>query len=161
MGAGVGAKLLPIGLRAARDLRRLKQGAGSPAPGEILAELTKKMELFHSPEGDAYAKIAVDDHHEICAIKSRDFERRLARYYYRRSGKALSAQTLTDALRLLEAQAQIDGPEHPVFLRVAEHDGAIYLDLANAAWEVVEIMPAGWAVIGEVIRRQRLLALRG
>jgi hypothetical protein len=31
----------------------------------------------------------------------------------------------------MEAQAQFDGPERQVSLRLAEHDGQIYLDLAE------------------------------
>jgi hypothetical protein len=35
----------------------------------------------------------------------------------------------------------------PVWVRIAEHDGRIYVDLCNAGWEVVEISPDSWRVI--------------
>ncbi len=44
--------------------------------------------------------------------------------------------------------AQFEGPERAVHVRLAEHDGHIYLDLADACWRAVEIGPDGWRVIG-------------
>src|SRR5262249_36052642 len=39
------------------------------------------------------------------------------------------------------------GPELPISVRLAEHAGAIYLDLCNDAWQVVEITTTGWRVV--------------
>ena len=36
-----------------------------------------------------------------------------------------------------------------VYVRVGEHDGAVYLDLCNDAWEAVEIASDGWRVVSE------------
>jgi hypothetical protein len=36
-----------------------------------------------------------------------------------------------------------------LFLRVADHDGRIYLDLADEQWRAVEIDSTGWRVIGD------------
>jgi hypothetical protein len=47
------------------------------------------------------------------------------------------------ALNVLEAQAQFDGPECVVSLRAAEHDGQLYLDLADEFWRCFEIGPHG------------------
>jgi hypothetical protein len=51
-------------------------------------------------------------------------------------------------LGVLEGKALYDGPEYPVYTRLAAHNGAIYLDLGNAAWQAVEITSSGWRVIG-------------
>src|SRR5262245_48062837 len=51
------------------------------------------------------------------------------------------------ALDQLEARAQFDAPERSVHLRVAEHQGRLYLDLANMHWQAVEIASVGWRVI--------------
>jgi hypothetical protein len=53
------------------------------------------------------------------------------------------------ALNLLEARAQFDGPERTVHVRIAEHEGYIYLDLADQSWRAVEAGPNGWRVIAE------------
>jgi hypothetical protein len=47
---------------------------------------------------------------------------------------------------VLEAQAQFDGPQHKVSVRLAEHDGLIYLDLADEFWRCVEIGAHGWRI---------------
>jgi hypothetical protein len=49
---------------------------------------------------------------------------------------------------VLEAQAQFDGPERKISVRLAEHDGLIYLDLADEFWRCVEIGPRGWRIAG-------------
>jgi hypothetical protein len=48
---------------------------------------------------------------------------------------------------LLETRAQFDGPERAAHVRIAEHAGHIYLDLADEYWRAVEIGPDGWRVI--------------
>jgi hypothetical protein len=47
---------------------------------------------------------------------------------------------------LLEARAQFDAPERLVHVRVAEHEGRVYLDLAEEHWHAVEIGPDRWRV---------------
>jgi hypothetical protein len=71
----------------------------------------------------------------------------LARQFYRAHNKAPGSQAVQDALTVLEGKALFDGPEYPVFTRLAEMDAAIYLDLANERWEAVEITASGWRVI--------------
>jgi hypothetical protein len=61
--------------------------------------------------------------------------------------KVPGSQAVHDALAVLEGKA-LKGQDLPVFIRLAEHQGAIYLDLGNAAWQAVEITPSGWQVIG-------------
>jgi len=43
--------------------------------------------------------------------------------------------------------AVFKGQSREVFLRLAEHHGAIYLDLANEAWQAIEITTDGWTLI--------------
>jgi hypothetical protein len=59
---------------------------------------------------------------------------------------AVPANSIEVAIKELEATAVLNGEEEEVYLRVAGHDGKIYVDLCNAAWEVVEISPEGWKV---------------
>ncbi len=49
---------------------------------------------------------------------------------------------------MLEARAQFDAPERSVHVRVAEHDGHVFLDLADDHWRAVEIGSDGWRVNG-------------
>ena len=56
---------------------------------------------------------------------------------YDETGNAASTETIRSALDLLEARAQFDAPERTVHIRVAEHDGDTYLDLADKDWQAV------------------------
>jgi hypothetical protein len=53
-----------------------------------LVEIAADAELFHSPEGEAFATITVDDHQETWLIKAKGFRRWLARQFYREHEKA-------------------------------------------------------------------------
>src|SRR5262245_661694 len=104
-------------------------------------------ELFHTAVGTAFADILIDGHRETWPIRSRRFKGFLRRSYYKATGTAPSALAIKMALDQLEARAQFDAPERLVHLRVAEHQGRLYLDLANAHWQAVEIASDGWRVI--------------
>jgi hypothetical protein len=104
--------------------------------------------LFHTPDGEAYASILVEGHTETWPLKVKGFRRWLARQFYEEYDKAPGSQAIQDALGVLEGKAVFDGDEFPVYTRLAEHNGAIYLDLGNPAWQAVEITPNGWQVIG-------------
>ena len=59
---------------------------------------------------------------------------------------APSPTALNMALNVLETQAQFDGPQRKVSVRVAEQDGLIYLDLADEFWRCIEIGANGWRI---------------
>src|SRR5262249_7594272 len=56
-------------------------------------------------------------------------------------------EALQSAVNVLEAKANFDGPERPVYLRVGELSGRLYLDLGDETWRAVEIDATGWRVI--------------
>jgi hypothetical protein len=113
---------------------------------QILTDLGRDAELFHTPQGESYAIIPVSSHQETWPIRHKKFRLWLIDRFYQAQGKPPSTQAIADALAMFEAKAQLRGPERPVFLRVGEAEGAIYLDLANDQWQVVEITSSGWRV---------------
>lgn len=50
-------------------------------------------------------------------------------------------------MNVIEAKAVFDGPEIKLNLRVAEHEGALWYDPANDAWQAVKITPDGWEIV--------------
>lgn len=80
-------------------------------------------------------------------------------------GRAPGAQALTDARATAAAVATFDGPEMPVFVRIAGYRGCVYLNLCNGGWEVVEVTASGRRVIPNVdspvrfVRRDNAAAL--
>jgi hypothetical protein len=105
------------------------------------------IELFHSPEGHAFATLPIDGRRETWPLRTKAIRRWLSRLYYKSAGKAASSEGTQSALGVLEGMALFDGTEHPVHLRTAELDGVLYLDLADAEWRAVEITPEGWRIV--------------
>jgi hypothetical protein len=112
----------------------------------MLTTIEASGELFHTAAGTAFADLVIDGHRETWPIRSKRFRFWLRRRYYQATGAAPSAAAICSALDLLEAEAQFDGPERTVYIRVAEHHRRIYLDLADERWRAVEIGPDGWGV---------------
>ena len=113
----------------------------------MLTEIAACGELFHTATGTAYADLLVDGHRETSPIRSKRFRGWLRRRYYQATGGAATAAEIRSALDLLEARAQFDGLERAIHVRIAEHGGHIYLDLADEQWRAVDIGPDGWRVI--------------
>lgn len=105
------------------------------------------VELWEDPAGDAWITFPVDEHHEHWKIKSGATRRWLRGQYFRCHQKAVGSQGMQDALGLLEAQAHETRQRHETYVRVAELDGRIYIDLCDADWNAVEIRPGTWEVV--------------
>src|SRR5262245_28282209 len=112
----------------------------APSQATLLVQMARQnpVELFRH-DGECYVTFWIRDHYETRAVRSTAFRRYLIRLYRAQTKDAVpGAQALKDAIDALAADADFDGETHPVFTRVGEHEGKIYLDLANEAWEAVE-----------------------
>lgn len=98
-----------------------------PAPSQALqlVTLAETVELFHSPAGEAYATVNVNDHWETWSLRSRGFRHWLAYQYFQREGKIPGPQVLQEAMGILEGEALFNGAEQAVFIRLAQHEDAI------------------------------------
>lgn len=112
-----------------------------------LLELAGEVELFRSPDGVAFASPTIKGHRETWRLRSREFSRWLEHEFYTQHKSVPSAQAMRAALELLEGRAQHEGPEEPVYTRVAEKNNVVYLDLGDKDWRAVAIDPQGWRVI--------------
>ena len=128
----------------ARPFRRAWFGI---AAAVMLIDAQVRGELFHTPAGEAFVDLLISGHRHTWAVRSKRFRTWLRRRYYDTTGVLPARRSISSALDLLEARAQFDAPEREVHLRVAEHEGRIYLDLADERWHAVEIGPAGWRVM--------------
>lgn len=119
---------------AGGDGRTNRRGGGPKCPPQrdrLIDELGE-LELWHTPDFDAFASVPVNGHIEHWAVRSRGFRVWSARCFYAASGGAIGGQALEDVLRVIEARAVYEGLCHAPWRRVGEHDGAIYLDLGDA-----------------------------
>ena len=115
---------------------------------DALLELAAGFEYFHDPEGRGYAWIERDGYRECHPIRSKSFRDVLRHGHYAASGRGVSAQALQDTIDALDARALFDGPEAPVFLRIARQDDqTLVIDLGDAQWRAVVITPHGWKVV--------------
>jgi len=116
---------------------------------DVLLNVATAARLFHASDGTGFADLIVDGHRESWPLRSNRFQAWLRQQYYERTWDAPSPAALNAALNVLEAQAQFDGPQLKVSVRLAEHDGLIYLDLADEFWRCVEIGANGWRIAEE------------
>jgi len=153
---------------AAKALR--KEGYGEepekkekPTQAEIIIKLASHGEFFHDCHKLGFVTLPDGNIQATYPIRSTDFRLWLRRAYFQQTGKAPSAQALNDALGVIEAQALFDGPPLPVFVRVGEHGGKVYLDLGGPSWCAVEVDAQGWRVAAnppvKFVRRPGMLPL--
>ncbi len=133
------------------DAERDQEQGPRRSQATLLVEAAEQLgiELFHTDTHDAYAIVTVGQHRETWPVKAKPFRRWLQRLFYERNGKAPGSQAVQDAIGVLEGKALFEATEQPIAVRVAQHQGAIWLDLANQQWEAVEITPAGWRVVAD------------
>jgi hypothetical protein len=124
-----------------------KSGGRGPSQADLLLELAQEADLFHTTDRIPYADVVVDGHRETWAVRARGFRHWLLRRFFVATGGAPNSEALSGALGALEARAIFAGPERPVFVRVGEQGGRIYLDLADSAWQAVEIDAGDWRVV--------------
>ncbi len=121
----------------------------SKSQATVLVGITKGIEKWHTPDGTAYVSVNVRQHREHYPIRSTAFRRWLQHQYFSKTKSAANAQAVQDAVGALEGKALFDGREHAVNVRVAEHDGNIFIDLCDQEWRAIEITATGWRVVAD------------
>jgi hypothetical protein len=134
-------------LQEASALLQEDTGGRGPSQATILADLGRNAELWHTAELEAWATLETGGHREHWPLRSKAFKRWLAHSFYEERDTSPGSQAIQDALAVLEGEAVFSGPEHPVYMRVAEHGGAVYLDMADAAWRAIQVDSNGWRVV--------------
>jgi hypothetical protein len=117
---------------------------------DALLQVCDHATAWRSPEGEPYVSVPVGGHVEHHAIGSRAFRHWMLRELARRfqqAGRPASANdtAVRDARASVEARALLEGPTLPAVLRVAEHDGSIWIDAGTADWAVVRVTADGWS----------------
>jgi len=107
----------------------------------------EKAKLFHNADNQPFASITINGHVETYPMESRLFRLWLSGFHFKEKSAALSSDAEKEMLRTLQAEALYNGEEREVTLRLAEHDGKLYFDLADRDWRVVEISAEGWKIL--------------
>jgi len=142
---------------------REDNGKGNAQENQVLRllRLGGEAELFRTPDDEAYATVPVNDHLEDWPVRSRKFRQWLLRRYYSETESAPRAQAVHEALATFETRATFDGEVRPVFVRTAEWNNKIYIDLVNDKWEVIEVDDSSWRIVSRApVRFRRARGMR-
>jgi hypothetical protein len=122
---------------------------GKPTQRELLIEIAKTAELWHTQDFEPWATVTCDEHREHWPVMSSGFRRWLEATYYEQHENGPSSQAMTDARNTIAAMACYSGQQYAVYTRVGKAQGCVYVDLANDAWQAVEVTATGWRVISD------------
>ncbi len=111
--------------------------------------IKNSFECWHTPEGEAYITIPINSHREHYRIstKSSKIKAWLGMLGRDLIGGTPSISSIRDAINVLYGIALYDGNEYRLYVRKAEIDGKIYVDLGDPSWRAIEISEDGWKVI--------------
>jgi ABC-type dipeptide/oligopeptide/nickel transport system ATPase subunit len=130
---------------------RPEQAKASPS-GKPKGQAAAMLALFEAHQGEAFRSL--DDKPLFCltddgrrqTMQLPKAVKTLALWQYQQTGQPATARSREEVKNHLEALAEA-GPKRQTWLRVAEYDGALYLDLGDDSWRVVRIASDGWEVI--------------
>lgn len=111
-----------------------------------LVEIAEELYTFGVSDGETFA-VPITDPKVVRMLRGgrTSLRAQLSREYFRRVRKAAPQQALADALLVVEGIAQ-DQQDQQLYLRVARHGGALWLDLGDATGRAVRIADGAWSV---------------
>ena len=112
---------------------------------DILLAMTEDFEYFKSgPANEGYVRVAIGDHSEVwpAGVKVREI---LTHRYLEKYARAPGREALNSVADTVAAKCSM-GPKVDVHVRFARTPDAIFLDLCDERWRVVEITASGWSI---------------
>jgi len=116
---------------------------------DVLLELAAKATLFCTPDGEGFADVNIGDHRETHRICGPAFRRWLRHQYYKVKKRGCNSDALKVAVETLDAKATFEGETREVYVRIAGHEGNIYIDLGDKGWKAIEVSKTGWSVVAD------------
>jgi|TARA_B100000929_G_C15502119_1_gene417749 hypothetical protein len=130
----------------------------------LIGIATKQCKFFHDSQGEAFAKISANNHTEIWNLSSMGFRDWISHQLWSQHREGLSNASLDSALATLRGIATFDSPIEEVYLRVAQINNELYIDLCNEDWQVIKVDSIGWSLINKspvsFIRSKNMRALK-
>jgi hypothetical protein len=122
---------------------RGETGKRRRSQADILIKLAQSAELFHTPDGTAYADININGHPRDMGDSLDQGVPALAGTLLLRGDRGRTEFRGVAIVNVIKAKAHFDAPEPNIHIRAGEHDGKLYLDLCDETWRVVEIDVTG------------------
>jgi hypothetical protein len=143
------------GLRPAVLMRAFDEAVAEPRAGrnddstatQLVALARGRCTLIHDAQGEGYAVLPTDDHFEVWRLDSSGFRDWLSHSHYVEHGIAPADQALSTAVATLRGAAKFEGEEAAIHLRRARVGDALYLDLVDDRWRVIEVDCKGWRIL--------------
>ena len=122
-------------------------GKKAGVTSQLIDIATERCELFHDGD-ETFATIEIKDHSETHPLQESSFRKWLLHEYWHEHRAAPNPSALNEAIATLDGQARFDGPQRSVHLRMAEADGAIYVDMGDERWRAFKITAEKWCIVG-------------
>lgn len=135
---------------AAAQALKSPGAAAKPTQAAQLVEMvmgTDGVELFHTPFGEAFVTIPVGAHFEHYKVTSSYFEAWLRNKFYAEHEKPCGSQGVRDAIATLAGKAIHEGKRHSVEVRVAQHEGDVWIDIGDEERRAARVDARGWTVV--------------
>lgn len=88
------------------------------------------VELFQDQDGEPFATLAVGGFTLTCHLRSADFADALRFLFFQNTGESPGSTAITDAVDMSIAKSKFEGKRRNVFVRVGQHEGKVYIDVA-------------------------------
>ncbi|HJU16857.1 MAG TPA: hypothetical protein VJ770_10345 [Stellaceae bacterium] len=118
-------------------------GAGKESQSNDRIVAPKPNALWHTPNREAWATV-FGRHYPV---PSDEFRHWFSGQFFKLNGGPVGRNRLDEFVNTYSAKALFEGPQHRVHLRVAQQDGAVWLDLADAENRAIRIDKEGWLVV--------------
>ncbi|MBZ5644478.1 MAG: hypothetical protein LAO19_17120, partial [Acidobacteriia bacterium] len=117
------------------------------------------LHFFHDTYDEPWVTVPAGNHRETWRVDSKKLWLWIARTL-----RALNIPATRSLIKSIVAEFEmtslVDGPTLPVFVRIGEIDGAVYLDLGDQDWRAVQIRQNGWTVVDEpAVKFRRCLGI--
>lgn len=116
-------------------------------PTQRLVAIGLGAELFRDADGNHYSTIKIRGVSETVMVGDRFHKAWLRIAFTGRKGPIAKKEWVTNAIEQLHAVAEMQGREYAVVLRHTEHEGKVYIDLADHKRQVVEVSPGAWRIV--------------
>lgn len=114
---------------------------------QIIDLAGKQVDFFHTADWETYAIIKSEDRQQTWRVSSKEFKLWIQRLYFTKFGKMPGDAPVRTAINQFDGAGRFKGPTLDVHLRYAGSGGAVYIDLANKAWEQIQVTQEGWKIV--------------
>ena len=104
-------------------------------------------EYAHTAEGEGVALVEVAGHREVHMLGSPTFDRWLRGEVFEAHEIGIPDYAMTTTIATLKALGTFKGPEVEVHRRVANHDGAYWIDLCDDQWRAIKVQAGKWEIV--------------